>query len=229
MLETILKLVELIKAEFLSVINKTWEVWSEWLVEITTLRGFLKQAAPSLKYPGLVVGAENMIDIPFKTLDVWTNGLGALPAVVAASMLVDEFEVDPVLKQRVMTVESAAKMPMKVMLDYGLRNFTEGPPTQWKLYQWWEGIRKKLEFFAQRSRSSFFKIFIPGLVGRVFAVANLVITLLTMFGVIHCMWNYSQAMKKGSAATIFSAQLSNRNKRLKQKSKIYRRVGGVRP
>lgn len=197
------------------------------LAPFGSVSGFFELGSPSLKYPGMIKAQELAIEIPFRFLDIIIQGYGGIPAIVVSAVVIDEFPVDRRYRQRVVTAEEMIKFPVKVIVDYGLR--AGSPPSEFAVYSWIDGWMKKIKFLKVPTGSNFFRIFIPGVVGRLFTVAKLVMRVTQMAGFIFCIYSYlkNQDYERNFSAT--SQMLSNKNKRKKERVRIYRRVGGVRP
>lgn len=163
--------------------------------------------------------------------DLITGFLSVLPAVIVANIAIDQLEIDPKLRQRVMPLDEVALFPVKVILDQGIRAFVQGGyPTELRVADAGQKVEKLFTLAETGRLKTLQKILFGSVWGRIVKIAFLLVKFGTVFAYVILLLNYLKILEnRNTAGSLFSAQLSNRNPRKNERIKIRRRVGGVLP
>lgn len=226
MLEAILQVVRRWKAVSNSLFMKWVHSAQDYLEKIFSLSAFL----PSQKYPFVPNLVGDTIDFGLETFDLILDALELTPFLVAGTLIADQFKVPGELRKRVMTLDQAALIPVKVILEQGFRNVRSPLPVEWQAFTVVDRIGKVESVIKSPTLKNAWKLLFGSLWGRIVRVLLLIINLAKLLGLLVCLWNYTKAvMDKTNWPVIFSGTLSQRAKRKYQRTEIYRRIGGVKP
>lgn len=163
--------------------------------------------------------------------DTLTGFLSVLPAIIVANIAIDQLRIDPKLSQRVMPLDQVALFPAKLIINLGIREVVQGGyPRELAVADAGQKL-EKLFTLAETGRLSVLKKLLFGSVwGRIVKLAFLVMKFGTALAYLVLLFKYVQLLEdRAQWGSLFSAQLSDRNKRKTEKASIRRRIGGVKP
>jgi hypothetical protein len=172
---------------------------------------------------------DRSVELINSSLDWFEELLGVLPALAAANIVMDQFVLDKKLKQRVMTLDQAALLPVRVIIDFGIRKVNETLPREFNIANTATKLERIWDFVRGKAKN-FIKILLGSNWGRVVRLAFLAIKWGQTFGYVILLYRYAQSLRNVDSSDLwFNAKLWNGNKRKKERVRIRRRIGGVAP
>lgn len=184
----------------------------------------------SIRYPPLLKAFEYSMDMVSDTLDLITNILTITPFIAATTLLADRLKVPGELRAHVMTLDQAALLPVRVIVQEGIETAANPLPNEWTSFKTLERWIKVGDFVRNPTIKRGWKVLFGSMWGRIMRLVLLVFTFGKMIGLLVCLWNYGKKIQDPTYWPVFfSGALTQKNPRQKQRVKIYRRVGGVKP
>lgn len=227
MLDLILKVV----GRWREVLNMVWADFErrlrEWLDIVTVPANYFRRSPESLFVP---VAATATIDFAFDAIDMILNGLSSIPFIVAGSIIAEEFKVPGELRKRVMTLDQAALLPVKIIIEQGLKIVQDPLPQDWQTYRFADRMAKIEDVIKKPTAKRFWKILFGSVWTRVVRLVLIVFAIGKMVGLVVLLWNYVRRVSdKSTWPILFAGALSQSNPRAIQRTTVNRRVGGVPP
>jgi len=228
-MENVLRLIsqffQAYRANVLSLTSELVKEMAAWLRTFFSLRGWTISIAPPL--PVFVFEAIQLAGV---FLDFLTNSLSLAPFLAIASVILDEFRPSKKLRQRVMTLDDAAKLVAKVIVDNGIKTYASPLPSEWQLFEVTERISKIEDLIKAPTPKRAWRFIFGSIWGRVVRLLLLLFSVAKMIGLVVCLWNWTKLVSdKGQWPRLFTAALSQDAEREWQRTDIYRRIGGVAP
>lgn len=190
----------------------------------------LSSLTVSLKYPPAPRVFEIAFDGALEAVDIIADGFGRLPPIVAARVVLKHMKVSKKLRQGVMTLEQAAILPAKIIIEQGIRQSTFQPPRAWRLHELaatFEKIKTAIKF---PTIFNSFRALFGTVWGKLVRLAFVVINLIRCLALLALLWNYVRFVQdETNWKTLFASALSQGNPRQKETGTIRRRIGGVKP
>ena len=144
-------------------------------------------------------------------MDWFTASIVSIPPVVAANLVFEAVDIDPVLRRKVMTLEQAAILPLKVIVDYGIREMQNGPSNEITMLTFAQNRgkwRKWLDLIKFPSWSKFFKLRFGSWQIRLVKLFFSLVLWVRVFGLVLFMWDYSKIISNPlNWPTVFSGAL----------------------
>lgn len=156
-----------------------------------------------------------------------------IPGLLIATIALEGLQLPPHLRQHVMTLDDVAKFPIKVALDYGIREISSGSipyslsvtDRMTKLSKLWGAVRSTNPF------SKVIRALFGSLWGRILKLLLLLWQAAQLWGVAFFVYRYAKILETSERPeeTIFSSKLTQKHPRKFEREKIRRRIGGVKP
>jgi len=227
MISLLLEIVQRLRDETNAVFARLIPVFQLIVDTVFSLRGF----TISLKYPPLPLSFEIIFDGGFEIFDILTRGLSSVPFIVAGSIVLDRFKAPGILRQRVMTLDQAAILPIRVILNEGIRDGSPvSLPPEWQLSQLISRWTKLVDFIKVPTFLRGAKALLGSAWGKVVTLVIIALNVIKLLSLFLLLWSYVVMIQKESNwPSLFSGTLSQANKRKKVRVRIRRRIGGVPP
>lgn len=218
------KIVEVFKAEFRLFGSEVTRLGSEFLEKIFSLNAL----TISMRYPPLPKLFEFLMDLAFGMMDAVQNAVPRTIALVGATIVVDQISTSA--PNGVMELKKVALFPVKVIVEYGIREVASGLPNEWLIVQKIERARKFFSFVKFPSWLKGWKLIAGNAWSRIITLILTLMKCAELFGLVALLWRYGRILNDSrNAEMLFSAKLFQNHPRQRQRVKILRRVGGVRP
>lgn len=164
-------------------------------------------------------------------LDWAEEALGVLPALVVANVIISALKIDPKLRQRVMTLDQVALFPARVIIDVGIREIVAaGAPRAFEVQQKGKKLEDLFVFLRTGKLSKLKSLLFGSLWSRIVRLVFLAMKMAKTFAYVVLLWRYTDMLEdRAQWSLLFNARLSDQNPREKQRARIRRRVGGVKP
>lgn len=163
-------------------------------------------------------------------LDWMSEFLTVMPALIAANIVIDLFRPDPKLRQRVMTLDEVVKVPVRVLVELGIRKYQEAPPRDFVLADRVTRFEKLLGGIRTGRLSRMLKALLGSVFGRVFKLGLIALRWGQMFGYVLLLYRYLSMLEDPKSTDLFfRSKLFNQHKRKRVRERIRRRIGGVKP
>lgn len=196
------------------------------LESVFSRRAFL----PSIRFPGLPYAVEASFLGLFAALDFFTDIVSVVPFQAAAQTILDELTIDRKLGQKVMTLNSAALLVSKVIVERGIGTVQNPTPTEWQVFSTSQRLAKLENLIKERTLRNTFKFLFGSLWTRIVRLALLVVTFIKMLTLLALLWNWQKLISEPTNwKTLFSAALRQDNPRVTMLVTLNRRAGGVPP
>lgn len=175
--------------------------------------------------------AARTYDYVNEVLDHFEETLGVLPALIISHVLLSEMSIDPILKQRVMTLDQVALFPARMIIDLGLRNVMSGSlPREFEVQQAGAKLEKFFAFFKTGSLKHLKGLIFGSLWARIVRIGFLCVKWAQTAAYVALLYRYVSMLENRSEwSLLFNAVLSDKAPRKKMRVSIRRRVGGVKP
>lgn len=160
------------------------------------------------------------LDFVNANLDWIQDLLGLLPGLVLTHVVLSNVSISPKLRQRVMTLDQAALLPARVIIDLGIRKSQESLPREFL-------IATRVTKFEKLLQGKWKSYFFGSIWGRVVTVVGLAVKWGAVMGYVVLLYRYFEQIERDPDSLIFNAKLSNKNPRENQRVRIRRRIGGV--
>lgn len=177
-----------------------------------------------------------IIKVMAEFFDDMTNVLQGLfiriPALIAANIAVDALVLPKKFTYRVMKLSDAAKFPIQVMMDLGIRQIASGSmPNSISFTQRWEKVVKIVSAVLSKVPTKILRSLLGGIFSRIMGLVFFVIQAAKVYGIVITIWAYAKMIETEQTQDIlFTKALSDKNPRQKQNvPRLKRRVGGVNP
>lgn len=221
---TLQKAVDLIKAELRGLSVEVVKICTTFLEKVLSLQSLTM----SLRYPPLPRLFEYSLDCAFGLLDLFEVTFPRILTLVAASIIIDN--IDLKAPNGVMELKKVAMFPVKVIVDYGIREVQGGLPKDWQVFKYIERWTKLASFIKAPGIFKGLKLIFQSFWGRIVRLILTIIKCAELFGLLACLWRYSSLLgDTAKEQMLFSAKLSQKHPRRRERARIYRRVGGVHP
>lgn len=161
-------------------------------------------------------------------LDWVQDAAGLLPGLVLGAVLIDQIVIDPKMRQRVMTLDQAALLPAKVIIELGFQKSQETLPREFLLAERVTKLERVFDFIRGKA-GQFWKIILGSTWSRAVKLFFLAAKWGTVVAYLVLLWRYIRIIETDPDSLLFSAKLSNTNPRMKETARIRRRIGGVKP
>lgn len=226
MLDIILRLFQNLKTR----IESDSRIWvnsaARMLSELFSLRSF----GPSTKYPFAPYAFELVFDFGLETFDFWLTTVSETPFQAVASTLLDYFKVPGKLRQKVLTLDQAALLVARVIVDDGVKTVRDPLPIEWKGFQLFNKIDKVENMIRRPSLKRLWSLVMGSMWTRIVRLILLVFTWGKLIGLVVLLWKWIQAVEnKDKWPVIFSGALTQDNPRVGMVVRLSRRLGGVPP
>ena len=190
--------------------------------------GWLRQPFPPDPFFKFWIGKRSA-DLLNDFLDWWEELLGVLPALILANVALSEFELDPKLKQRVMTLDQVALFPVRILLDLGIREIVQGgAPRAFQIQQRGKKLEDLWAFYKSGSLGKLRSFLFGSLWSRIVKVFFLLMKWGKTFAYVVLLYRYLELLEdRANWSLLFNTTLNDQNKRKNERTMLRRRLGGA--